>query len=539
MDGRRGEDRDWDHRDALARFAAQQVSRRRFLRGAAGTAAAPFAARAAAAGGAFTAFTPAAVGAAAKRLRQTGDSAEAAVAAAQQFKGTTLNVLYEAGLQAQDPINFSGPMWEELTGITINVVEKPFTELYSSPIADHLAGAGANDVLNTVPSFMPDFVAQGVVEPLQPFIDRYMNPADLDDFHPLYRGLTRYAGQIYGLFDDGDPLILYYRRDLFDDPTTKDAFRAANGRDLAPPTTWAEYDAIQAFFTERGGGTLYGGASQRAAGQVYEWFLGEFRTNGGRFFDDATLDATLASEAGVATLARMVASNESMPPGAETFDFVAILTAWMAGELAMIGGTWPPIGRWSEGYGAGTKQLEFVPASTVADKVGYAVLPGGHSQHAGGFLLSVAADSQNKEAAYLFAQWMNSPSISLQRCMLPYALRDPFRLSHYRSAEYRALWPNAGAYLDTLQAAADGALIDLIMPASAEYSAAIDQAVTAAMAGTDPAQALADADAAADAITDRLGRDAQKAAYQEFVALPGSYPETTGTGAAPVSTPAG
>ena len=32
---------------------------------------------------------------------------------------------YEAGLQALDPRNFSGPLWEQLTGIKSNVVELP------------------------------------------------------------------------------------------------------------------------------------------------------------------------------------------------------------------------------------------------------------------------------------------------------------------------------------------------------------------------------------------------------------------------------
>ena len=50
------------------------------------------------------------------------NSAERAVEAAKQFAGITLNVTWEAGLQANDPLNFSGPMWEELTGIKINVV---------------------------------------------------------------------------------------------------------------------------------------------------------------------------------------------------------------------------------------------------------------------------------------------------------------------------------------------------------------------------------------------------------------------------------
>ena len=39
---------------------------------------------------------------------------------------------------------------------------------------------------------------------LDPYIEKYMNPADLDDIHPVYRDLMNYGGQIYGLFDDGD-----------------------------------------------------------------------------------------------------------------------------------------------------------------------------------------------------------------------------------------------------------------------------------------------------------------------------------------------
>ena len=50
-------------------------------------------------------------------------SAERAVHAARRFAGTTLNVGWETGDQAQDPLRFSGPLWERLTGVRINVVE--------------------------------------------------------------------------------------------------------------------------------------------------------------------------------------------------------------------------------------------------------------------------------------------------------------------------------------------------------------------------------------------------------------------------------
>jgi multiple sugar transport system substrate-binding protein len=164
----------------------------------------------------------------------------------------------------------------------------------------------------------------------------------------------------------------------------------------------------------------------------------------------------------------------------------------------------------------------------VAGKVGYSVMPMGHSLHNAGFSLSVSTNSPNKEAAYLYLQWMTSPTVSLERVMLPYALRDPYRLSHYSSEEYRARWANAGAYLDTLQAAADTCLLDIVMPGSNEYHVALDQMVTAAQGGTSVADALAQGNAAFNEITDRIGRDSQKAAYQEFLALKGSYYDDAG-----------
>ena len=124
---------------------------------------------------------------------------------------------------------------------------------------------------------------------------------------------------------------------------------------------------------------------------------------------------------------------------------------------------------------------------------------------------------------------MTSPTVSLERVMLPYALRDPYRLSHFSSETYRARWSNAGEYLDTLSAAADTALLDIILPGANEYHVALDQMVTSAQGGTSVADDLASGNAAFNEITDRIGRDAQKAAYQDFLALPGSYYDDAGS----------
>ena len=43
-------------------------------------------------------------------------AADTAVEAAQQYKGRTITIVWEAGLQSLDPTRFSGPRWKELTG---------------------------------------------------------------------------------------------------------------------------------------------------------------------------------------------------------------------------------------------------------------------------------------------------------------------------------------------------------------------------------------------------------------------------------------
>src|SRR4051812_46599750 len=145
-------------------------------------------------------------------------SAFRAVAAAKQFSGATLNMTYEAGLQALEPKNFSGPVWEALTGIKSNVVELPHPDQYSKPIAEHIANSGAYDILDVEPAWIPSLANGGVIIPLDDYFAKYMNKADLEDYHPLYKAMPTYKGKTWGFFDDGDQFALYYRKDIFEDP---------------------------------------------------------------------------------------------------------------------------------------------------------------------------------------------------------------------------------------------------------------------------------------------------------------------------------
>jgi len=456
---------------------------------------------------------------------QEESSAEiAARIAAERYSGETLNVVWEAGLQAQDPLNFSGPLWEEATGVSINVIEVPAgTELFSRQLTEHISGSGAFDVLSIHPSWIPDYALSGVTEPLDDFIAEFGVQSDFDDLTEIYQGLGLFEGVTHGLFDDGDTLLVYYRKDLFEEHG--EAFADMMGYQLAAPTNWKEFDEIAKFFTDMMAPDLYGAAFGRGPNWNWQVLIPHFKANGGVFFDPDTMDPMINSEAGIRTLAEMAHSNQFMPPGIETLGGIETFNEWLAGRYAMTY-FWPPLGRWSAGYGQQAEQMSFLPESQVAGSTGYALLPGNITQMAVGFNLGVSSDSPNKELAYLFCQWMNSPEVSLQRVTLPFALRDPFRRSHFESDEYRGLWDDAGDYLDTLLEAGENASLDLIMPGGQEYHDAMDRAATAVYAGMDPEQALDIAAQEFNEVTDRLGRDTQKQAYASYLTQAGAYPST-------------
>jgi multiple sugar transport system substrate-binding protein len=454
--------------------------------------------------------------------------AKSAVDAAKQFSGITLTKTNEAGLQALDDKNFTGPLWEKLTGIKIRVVEAPFPQIYSKAVAEHIAKSGALDVIDGSPVWLPDFAERGVIDPVNNYITKYKAQATLGDYHPLYRALMNYKGQIWGFFDDGDVWALYYRKDVFGNASLRRAYRAKFGRDLRVPQTWAEFNETSQFITDQMAPDVYGGGEGRALGNPGNqfYFFQHFRALGGQFFDPQTMKAQINNAIGVRAMNLILAEIKASPPGIEKLDFVSSWVQWLNGKTAMIY-AWGPTGRISENYAQRDKAFAFLPRSKIVGKVGYSIVPNRNGEHAGSFVKYTSADSRNKEAAYLFTQWATSPSISLQRVQLPYTLRDPYRLSHYRSKAYASRWPGAAQYLKTLCEAANHAVLDPIMTGAADYANALDRAMTAIYAGKDVQRGLDDAAKEWDNITNKLGVARQRESYQNFLKYPGSTGRNT------------
>ena len=439
-------------------------------------------------------------------------AAEIAVREAKQYAGTEINVIWEAGLQSLGPQNFSGPKWEELTGIKVNVIESQVNEMFPKMLQEHRAGTGAYDVLSVVPAWMGDMVRAGAVEPLDEYVDKYGYRDELEDIGDVYReNQMRVGDTIYGFPDDGDVLILYYRKDIFEE------------MGLSVPTTWDEFYEVSKAITDAKAPEVYGAGFMRVRGLLHYFYQERARNEGCKFFDSESMKATVNGPGCVKALAGMVKDNTTMPPGIEQWGAIESLAAFNAGQIAMTQ-WWPPVGRWSAGYGTDDIAMQWVPPSVVSGNVGYALPPGGHPQLAAGFSMAVSSDSNNKDAAYLYIQWINSIDISGQRVQLPYTLRDPFRKSHFSSPEYQSLWPDAKEYLDALQAGAVSGLLDLSIINTFAYEDALAIGLQAVMGGADPQSELDGVADAWDELTEKVGVDAQREAYMQWASKPAAYP---------------
>ena len=192
-------------------------------------------------------------------LAQAKNAADVAVEAAKKYAGTEISIVWEAGLQSLDPLNYSGPKWEKLTGIKVKVVEVPTDQMFTKIMQDYRSGAGAYDALNVIPSWMPDLVKAGALEPLDPFVDQFGYRDELQDIAPAYRdNQMTVDGKIYGFPDDGDVMLLYYRKDIFEDPKMMEEFKAKFGYDLAPPKDWKQFAEIGQFITDKMAPKTYG-----------------------------------------------------------------------------------------------------------------------------------------------------------------------------------------------------------------------------------------------------------------------------------------
>lgn len=117
------------------------------------------------------------------------------------------------------------------------------------------SGSGGYDVMMFDIPWLSVLAGSGVLEDLSGDLDQI----DTDQFFP--NSLTHFGAfrdGIYGIPFISTPQMLYYRKDLFEDPNLRAEYGRLYGASLRPPISMKEYNAVAAFFTTQTGAVDYG-----------------------------------------------------------------------------------------------------------------------------------------------------------------------------------------------------------------------------------------------------------------------------------------
>ena len=149
-------------------------------------------------------------------------------------------------------------------GTKVEVASVGIHELYDQSIKHGGLRDGRFDLALLVTDWLAEGVANGSLENLNPW-QQHIPIHDWPNGWP--RSLVQpliFGEHLSSLPWHDGPECLVYRSDLFADPDRRAAFRAKYGRELAPPTTWEEFEEAARFFNDTSAG-LYGTVFAAAA----------------------------------------------------------------------------------------------------------------------------------------------------------------------------------------------------------------------------------------------------------------------------------
>ena len=314
-----------------------------------------------------------------------------------QFDGETLNVFF-ARHPWQEAIEPLIPEFEALTGISVRLSKLPESEYKTRVPADLAANTFQYDVFMTEYYDAPKYQQEGWTADLQPFID---NPSLTDanwynwqDFFPGAQDIASIGGQYTDrVAITAEAQVLIYRTDVLDT------------LGLAVPKTFDEL--LSAAQTIEAAGDM-AGITLRGGQDIWWPLYGVVRSYGGDYVEreGGTLRAFLDAPETMAGVKMYTALTQNTPQGITSYNWDEINTAMLTGQAAMFLDSSVIFPR-----------LQDPEVSLVTGEIGIAPFPegpAGRHGHSHYWTLSVAENSEKKEAAWLFEQWATSAPVQAQ-----------------------------------------------------------------------------------------------------------------------------
>jgi multiple sugar transport system substrate-binding protein len=317
-----------------------------------------------------------------------------------KYAGTTISVNWPAYPHHDAATQFV-PQFTAQTGIKVEIDKMQYERMHDKQLLEMSKPQSDYDLLAILGAWKAEYVKKGLLEPLEPLLVNaaLADPAyDIGDIVPAYLANIGMVGgpkgylagpgaKLYALPFGTETSVLAYRADILDKLGMK------------PPSTYTELLEVLAPLKERSGGGAITSRGQ-SGHQASHAFLLHLNPLGGRIFDDAWQPSFTGPE-GVKAVQVLKSFVETGPPGIASFGFGEMENAFLLGQAALYLDTIAIFG-----------DVKDPKKSRVMGKVGYALHPKGtrYSAESGGFGLAIPKRSANKEAAFLFMQWLTSKS---------------------------------------------------------------------------------------------------------------------------------
>ena len=271
------------------------------------------------------------------------------------------------------------PGFEEETGIKVNVSETPYGEAHQKQLLSYQQKAGAYDVAQFDNSFLMPFCQAKAMSSLDGNL-KDSSEYDIADFSQSQQDYGKCNGETLGLTLSTEPMIQWYRTDIYEK------------LGLKPATTWDEYYNNAKKVQAAG----YGGQIIGFGPNVSWWWMTMVWSFGGKLYDDALNPAVNSKEAIAATdyLKKLISVS---PKGALTANSDEVTSKFLGENIgAMI--------NYSGYYGSVLDKT----INKNEGKIGTAPMPKGSADitHLAGWNIGIPKDAKNPDAGWKFLEYV-------------------------------------------------------------------------------------------------------------------------------------
>lgn len=357
--------------------------------------------------------------------------------AGKPYAGVTIRGISESTPPSRYAAEVLAPAFEKETGIKVEFEVTSWDQMYDKPIKDMQANTGIYDFIYIEQDIIYSYLAQNFLVNLTQMLNEKpeLKSPDFDiaNFTSFIDNFKDANGDVYGVPMEAFVKIMLYRKDLFENPDIQAAFKEQYGYDLAPATTFQQYQDIADFFTEYGKannmelwGTTVQGTTGHAASfyeyyesiapsfGLYNWGIKD--VGGGSYKACVANGGEMNSDLAKQALAWWAGLLKDAPPEATSSTWDEVAATFAAGRAAQ---------GWVYGENAAWIATD-ATRSKVVGNVGVALPPTGEgvmdAAKAGtgyigyydGGAFGIPYSSKNKEAALLWLEYIGQPSVQAQ-----------------------------------------------------------------------------------------------------------------------------